>query len=131
MSQPSRAPKPVDEVEIRFERASDYKIVHADGAWGGITPSGSVAIGFYAEYKGEPTSIIYEAKGGSPTEVRRSGPEPLRRELQVNVMMTESVAVALYEWLGTRLAELETLKSQFNVGAIPDEMEDEDVNLGA
>ncbi len=96
--------------EIDFTHGRDYRVVHADGAWGGLTPSGGINVAFYAEWKKEPTSIIYEASDNKLRETKRNGPEHVTREIQVEVLMTQAGAQALYKWLRIRLSQAESLK---------------------
>ena len=88
-----------DEVEIRFQNSSLHRVVHADGAWGGLTALGNISMGIYSERRGPPAGVIYALESPTLRELSRIPPEPWVRELEVEVVMSVSVARSVVEWL--------------------------------
>lgn len=101
------------EVSIKYARSAYCRVVHADGAWGGITPQGLVQMAVYSEKHEIPDAATFEVMGqpGSPTgslkqkQVIGGGHV---REIEVEIIMTPAVARAMQEWLVEKLTRIET-----------------------
>jgi hypothetical protein len=98
-SQPSR-------LDAHYQKSNFFRVVHADGAFGGPSPRGLINIAFYSERAPIPRHTTIPIVGGIP------GPEEISetksgifRELEVNVVMDLAVAVSLQSWLGQKIAE--------------------------
>lgn len=93
--------------EIHYIKGNFFRVVHADGAYGGTTPSANINIAFYSERPAIPRVT----KGDEVVETRGG----IVRELETNVVMDINTAINLYRWLGGRLEHLRDRLS------IPDE----------
>ncbi len=96
---------PRETATVFFAEAEDYRIVHADGIWGGVTPQLDVYMQFYTEFKEPPESVTYSIDGQRLKEDSRTGREALVRQLQVGIMINVRTARALQAWLGDKIRE--------------------------
>src|SRR5690349_24913939 len=101
-----------DESKIVFSyfKSNFFRVVHADGAWGGLSPRGDIHISFYNERAAIPdTSRI----AISPTTGQVLKPEEFEassrfvREVEVDVVVDLATAVQLRGWLDDKIKKLE------------------------
>ncbi|MEB2346131.1 MAG: hypothetical protein OZ948_15490 [Deltaproteobacteria bacterium] len=109
-SDPARPSK----VRFHYIKSSDFRVVHVDGAHGGVTPSGYVQMSLYSERLPIPRvtvqAITPEGKLGTELadeRVSRDGPV---REVEICAVLDFATAVALRDWLGTQIDLLRALK---------------------
>jgi hypothetical protein len=95
------------EVEIIFEKSPQYRVIHADGAWGGLTAQLGLHLGFYSEFRQPPESITYSLEKDQPIEKVRTGREAVVRHVEVEVAFSLQTAQSLRDWLDTKLKEAE------------------------
>lgn len=100
---------PTDPSTVSFEyiKSADFRTVWADGAVGGVTPTGLIHFAVYSERPAIPRRQVFEVaddEGGG----KRLGPELLEkrvsrdgfvREMPVDVMLSVNVAESLAQWL--------------------------------
>lgn len=113
-SQPLRA-------EAEFVRSNFYRVVHADGAFGGVTPNGQIRMAIYSEAQRFPHTQTYDFTSRPPREIGRnpevgSGPALFTRELEVDIAMNLPVARAMHQWLGDKIHQVEMLTRQAREG---------------
>jgi hypothetical protein len=106
----------LNEVEIYYHKSNFFRVVHADGCYGGVTPRGSIHCAFFSERGAIPlrTSLSI-VEGQAATEKTLESKPGLVRELEVDLVMDFNVAVTLYVWL---FDKLDALRKAMN---IPDE----------
>lgn len=100
-------------IEYHYIKSQIFRVIHADGALGGITPRGLVHLTFYNERAAIPRLGIREFDEMSQT----AGPEKyaeskagIVRELEFDVLMDETTAHELRDWLNRRLEDLATMR---------------------
>ncbi len=107
------------EVAFDYIKGQFFRVIHADGAIGGITPQGLVHIGFFSERPPFARRIVQRAKPDGTlgeTVVEKSVVrDAIVRELDVDVIMTYSVLENLHAWIGQRLEELRKLREEHRV----------------
>ncbi len=103
------------EVEIFFEKSPQYRVIHADGAWGGLTAQLGLHLAFYAEFRQPPESIVYHIVNNQAAEERRSGQESIVRHIEVEVAFNLQTARSLRDWLDTKLQEAERAAKEAGV----------------
>ncbi|NJM83132.1 MAG: hypothetical protein HC844_12150 [Tabrizicola sp.] len=106
---------PMDDSTVAFEyiKSADFRTVWADGAVGGVTPSGFVHLAVYSERPAIPRrqvfSVVDDGEAGQRlgTEIieKRISRDAIVREMPVDIMMSASVAESLATWL-TQQVEL-------------------------
>lgn len=90
------------QVKFVFRQAPGYRVIAANGVWGGVTPRGDLSMDFYVEALSTPESIAHlvRADGKLGDELSRSPAErPFVRELQVGVLLSLSQAESIGRWL--------------------------------
>ena len=94
-------------VTFDLVRSPFFRVVHSNGAWGGLTPRRQLSVTFYSERNSVPRQITHEitTDGKLGPVVSRDTTDNVRRELEVEVMMDMEEAVSLHAWLGTKIDE--------------------------
>ena len=111
---------PAQEPVIVFEyiKNASFRVIHTDGAIGGVTPQGNIHFALFSERAAIPRLLVHEAnpdgtlgKALSDRTVVRPG---IIREMDVDVVMSLATAKLFAAWLGDRIADLK--KRQKKVG---------------
>lgn len=100
-----------DATEIKFfyEKSNFFRVVHADGVFGGSTPLGYLHLAFYNERHPIPKTtalaLVEDGKVSGPEKIldRKEG---IFREVEVDVVMDLNVAVAFRGWLDEKIEGL-------------------------
>jgi hypothetical protein len=103
------------EVVFRYFKSRFFRVVHADGAWGGLSPRGDIHISFYNERAAIPdTSKIALSKTTGqlvkPEEFEASS--EFVREIEVDVIVDLLTAMQLRTWLDDKIKGLQSLIAQ-------------------
>lgn len=101
--------------QIRFHyiKNNNFRVIHVDGAYGGLTPRGNIHMAVYSERNAIPRETTFALKdsGGlvdKPKEVvSRDG---VVRELDADLMMDVKTAKEVHQWLGQQIAVIEKTK---------------------
>ncbi len=90
--------------EIRYEKSSQLRVIHCDGAVGTFTPKGFLGVSLYSERVKLPEQSVLGVDGqGVVTEsVVVTKPE-ITREIEATVLLSESAAESLGAWLLERV----------------------------
>ena len=94
--------KQPDEISIKWEYDKGYRLVPANGMWGGITPRGDLRIEFFVEavpVPGSGETALLKDESGFYKE-RRKTPEQVTvvRKVQVGVMVPPQQVQSFMEW---------------------------------
>ena len=96
----------VDRVRFFYIKSNFFRVVHMDGAIGGLTPRGLIHCAVYNERAAIPQVTEH------PIDDNRLGPEEavegkkgLVREVEVDLLMTRPVAEELRDWLTARIED--------------------------
>ena len=108
-------------VVFHYIKANAFRVIHADGAIGGITPQGAIHFALFSERPAIPQMQEFEfTETGEPGEVvNQQGRPGIVRELDVDVVLSQATAARLRDWLTQKIDELERLRK--GVGAEPEE----------
>jgi hypothetical protein len=84
-------------LKFHYIKGNFFRVVHADGAIGGLTPSRQIFMSVYSERSAIPKVIEMEvsSEGNLGNEIRREGKDGLVRELEVGIMLSASAAEAI------------------------------------
>jgi hypothetical protein len=96
-------------ITFEFKDSSLFRIIHADGVFGGPTPSGDVYLSFFYEHGPMPSSVTHSLEDNLPgPEImeERVASKHISRTNEVGVIMGFTVAVNLKEWLAKRIADM-------------------------
>ena len=93
----SDTPKAVD---IHFVKSAHFRVVHVDGAWGGLTPAQNLSLGFYSERIAIPRLVQFGITGDGKLgeELDRQGRTGVVREMEVELVMDKAAATSFLEW---------------------------------
>ena len=100
--------------EIRFDyiKGNHYRVVHADGVFGGITHRGLIWATIYSERGAIPVQVTYpvtpERKLGPELMKKRSVRDATIREVECSLMMDLNLARSLRGWLDEKIGTLES-----------------------
>jgi hypothetical protein len=61
-------------IKFLFKKAADYRLLPANGAWGGITTRGDFLLEFFVEHNITPDYVMHEVttEGGLGNEIERN-----------------------------------------------------------
>ena len=96
-------------VRFHYLKSSQFRVILAEGAIGGITPNGMVHMALFNERAAIPREMVHSvnADGTLGTETAREGKEGVVREMEVDVMLSPTSARLLHTWLGEQIRKLE------------------------
>jgi hypothetical protein len=104
---------------IRFEylRNPAFRIVHSDGVFGGLTPTGDIVISFYSERYPIPKVSVHELTpeghaGKEITSERVDEGKNVVRELETGVHLTLGMAKMVATFLLEKVAQAEKEKAR-------------------
>ena len=102
-----------ERITFEYVRSPFFRVVHSNGAWGGITPRQELAVTFYSERRSIPRHVTHEftSDGRLGPEISREDAQNIQRECEVEVLMSMAEAVNLYRWLGTKIEEWRQIAS--------------------
>jgi len=100
-------PDTPDHIEAHFHKSNFFRVVHADGCFGGVTPRGSIHCGFYSERAAIPLRTSIALVNGQPgPETVVESKEGLVREIEVDVVMDINTAISFHIWMRDKLEHL-------------------------
>ena len=102
-----------EQITFDFVRSPLFRIVHCNGAFGGLTPRQELSATFFSERGPIPQHITHElGSDGLGPEISRETTPNIQRECEVEVMMSMEVAVSLHGWLGAKIEEWRAISEQ-------------------
>lgn len=89
------------EITFLFDKDPDYKVIAANGAWGGVTPRGEIKFDLFFENVDTPDELTYMTTpdGLGPEISRQPAGSTIVREVLMGVVMTPENAENLGRWL--------------------------------
>jgi hypothetical protein len=117
MSKAPRQPKIPKEIEFDFIKSNYFRVIRADGAFGGLSPTGAIHMGIYSERHAIPQKIFHAIQNrqlGPEITSKRQGRKSIVREMEVDVVLEISQALVLRKWLDERIEQYQKL-----VGPLP------------
>ena len=101
-------------VVFDYIKSNYFRVIHADGAIGGVTARGYIHMSLFSERASIPKQIKFsvDKNGHLGDEISRETRGTFIREMEADVFMDEDGAVALHQWLGEKIAQLHELKSK-------------------
>lgn len=103
---PVAAPK---EFPVRFSKSHFHRVIHADGVYGGSTPTaGNIILHVYSHMLPIPDQVINDTKDNEIVEKRIVKPG-VEREIEVSIVMNLALAKSTRDWLDGRIKYTEGL----------------------
>ncbi len=98
-------------VAFDYLKSPQFRAIRADGAIGGVTPSGSIHFALYSERHPIPRRLVFEmgedGQLGPPIEAETITRDAIVREMEVDIFLALPVAKSIHQWLGDKIADLE------------------------
>jgi hypothetical protein len=107
---PSEAPAEKPQVDLHYIKSSHFRVIHVDGAVGGISPDGEgMRVGLFSERIPIPIQVTHEMdeKGQLGEELKRVGRNGVVREVEVELAMDILAAKRLVVFLARQIKERE------------------------
>jgi hypothetical protein len=105
-------------VRFHFQKSNQFRVVRADGAWGGVTPDLELFFSLYNTRPAIPQLLVHpiSADGtlGPDIPEMKVSKEGFVREVEVGVIMQKQHVKALIDFLKDRLAFIEGIEAQVN-----------------
>ncbi len=102
---------PPTKVSFKYIKSNGFRVVHADGAIGGTTPTLEIHMTIFSQRKPIPRKSTFEISPtgqlGPEIVSLREGESGLVRELETDIVMNLSVAKSLVVWLQRHINEIE------------------------
>jgi hypothetical protein len=117
-----KIPQKPKEIGFDFIKSNFFRVIHADGAFGGLTPNGNIHMGIYSERMPFPQKIVHslesapagQQKLGPEIMDRREGRKAAIRELEVGIVLNIAQAIVLRKWIDDRIKQYQQL-----IGPLP------------
>jgi hypothetical protein len=105
-----------NKLRIEYKKSNSFRVIHADGVYGGTSPRLQLFVAFYSERFPIPQVLTYEtSESGAPVQeivTERESKEGVFREVEVGVMLDINAAKGFAAWLNEQVAELEKRRGQ-------------------
>jgi len=97
-------------LKFHFIKSNGYRVIHADGMYGGITPRGGIFASVYNERPPIPEFTVNEITNtGLGPEIQRGSKDGIVREVEVGLLMSLETAESFHVWLGDKIKESKDL----------------------
>ena len=97
------------QVPFRFSKSHFHRVIHADGVYGGSTPTpGNIIMHIYSHMLPIPEQGANDGKGNEIVEKRIIKPG-IEREIEVSIVMNLALAKSTRDWLDGRIKYTEEL----------------------
>jgi hypothetical protein len=101
---------------FHYQKSNLFRVVYADGAWGGLTPELDVFFSFFNSRPAIPQILVQEINSdgslGKERDDLKVSKDGIVREVEVGVVMTPQNVKSLIEFLQTRLTQVEDIREQ-------------------
>jgi hypothetical protein len=96
--------------------SDNYRQIHVDGAFGGISPRGLIALSFYAERFPIPKATDFELNEqgivGAKIQDSPDSKNGIIREFEIGIYMDITATKELHTFLGQKIEEFEKLSKK-------------------
>ncbi len=96
-----------ERVVFEYIKSAHFRVIHADGAIGAVTPNGFIHFALYSERAAIPRKLVHKIEEGgrlgAPIPEETVAREGIVREMDVDVFVTVEVAQMLRDWLGEKI----------------------------
>jgi len=105
-------------IKFLFQKAPDYKLFPANGAWGGATTRGDFILEFFVEHNTTPNYVMHEitTEGKLDKESKKDPEEPgvilVTRELVGGVSLSIEHAKSIASFIQEKCADIEKERKQ-------------------
>lgn len=90
-------------LQVYYEKNPQYRSIHVDGLIGGLAPTGTVNLNFYATRKPIPKSMLHEVSAEGTINPRGELSEDSKigiiHEIEIGIYMNKRTAKEIYDFL--------------------------------
>lgn len=97
-------------VKIFYEHDPAYRIVAANGMFGGITPRGELRCDFFVEYVEPPKSITLLLSNKDKPKEESEEPNRIVRRVQFGVLVSPSHVRSFAKWFQAKADQIDEMK---------------------
>lgn len=100
------------EIIFSYFKSRFFRVIHADGAWGGVSPRGDIHISFYNERMAIPDKsklVVSETGQVQIEEVEHTS--EIVREVEADIIVDLTTAIQLRKWLDDKIKALQAIIS--------------------
>ena len=99
-------------VRFHYLKSTQFRVIHADGAIGGITPTGKIHVSFYSERSPIPRETVQKInpEDGSLGDIIHEETvirEGIIREMDFDVLMDIQTAKNVCKWLDDKIKQFD------------------------
>ena len=98
-------------VAFDYIKGQHFRVIRADGAIGGLTPSGGIHFALYSERHAIPRRLVHQVDDdgglGDVLPNETVSRDAIVREMDVDVFLSIDVARSLHQWFGEKIADWE------------------------
>jgi hypothetical protein len=111
---PLRSEIPEGEIPVFITKSNFYRVVHADGIYGGGTPTpGNIMMTFYSHRVPFPKGAVNDARGNEIVS-KRDAKFGIEQEYEVSLVVSLETARVMLTWLNNTIKNTEILLQQRN-----------------
>lgn len=106
------------EIDVHIEKGSGFRVIHVDGAWGGLAPSGKyLTMNVFSERRPIPQKqlMLLDSRGAQKSEPEvKAGKSGIFREVEACLVFDETVARGIHDWLGNKLKAIDDIRKEIS-----------------
>ncbi len=105
--------KAVKELKFHFIKSNFYRVVHGDGIFGGITPTGKIQMAVFSQRHPFPQVTVHRMDGNLiGPEIERISKDGIVREIEVGIVMDLELAISLRKWIDDKIVTLQATEGR-------------------
>jgi len=101
------------EVKYDYIKSNYFRVIHVDGAWGGLTPRLGIRMVIFNERGAIPTQTVQAVSSdgtiGEEIFEKRTSRDAIVREVEADLVMDLATANVLVTWLQDKINQLQTV----------------------
>jgi hypothetical protein len=103
---------------VNYIKSALFRVIHVDGAYGGVTPRGYIHASIYNERRPIPrvTKLEIDDATDRVTEANVRSKSGLAREVEADLIFDDRAAEEFATWLMTKVNEVRSLRAKAESG---------------
>lgn len=103
---------PPSQIKIFYEKSPQYRTIHADGVWAGLSPQGGVQLAFFSDVRPTPDYTLHDLtpQGAIGNQVDKIEKDGIVRETEMMAILSPRIAEELIDILRKMLDEVARIK---------------------
>lgn len=105
-----------DRVKFDYIKSNFFRVVHADGVLGGLTPRLDIHMDVWSERQAIPRELVHELKPdgtlGDELKEERTARDAIVREVEVGIVIDVALAKAMIDWLQEKINRIEETRAR-------------------